>query len=78
VVHQTVHSDLQVVFRRKGIAKIVSDTEQMKNTPIHVYTKTAFVYGNFNHGYNVSPVHLHALLGVGNFTKVVRLCANRL
>jgi hypothetical protein len=26
----------------------------------------------------VSPIHLHALLGVGNFTKVVCVCADRL
>jgi hypothetical protein len=25
---------------------------------------------------NVSPIQLHALLGVGNFTKVVRVCAD--
>jgi hypothetical protein len=90
-------------FGRKSVAKIVSDTEQVKNTPIHVCAKTAFVgwpltgirqinsfhyfltynhyfreyfklvyrkcdYGNFNHWYNVSPIHLHSLLGVGNFT----------
>jgi hypothetical protein len=36
------------------------------------------VYGNFNHRNNVSPVHLHALVGVGNFTKVIRVCADRL
>jgi hypothetical protein len=30
-------------FGRKGIAKIVSDTERMKNTPIFVCAKTAFV-----------------------------------
>jgi hypothetical protein len=35
-------------------------------------------YCNFNHRYNVSPIQLHALLGVGNFTKVVRVCADRL
>jgi hypothetical protein len=35
-------------------------------------------YGNFKHCYSVSPVHLHALFGVGNFTKVVRVCADRL
>jgi hypothetical protein len=34
--------------------------------------------GNFNHQYNVSPIHLHALLCVGNFTEVVRVCADRL
>jgi hypothetical protein len=28
---------------RKIISKIVTDTEGMKNTPIHVYAKTAFV-----------------------------------
>jgi hypothetical protein len=26
-------------------------------------------YGNFDHRYNVSPIHLHAFLGVGNFMK---------
>jgi hypothetical protein len=31
-----------------------------------------------NHRYNVSPVHLHALLCVGKFTKVARVCADRL
>jgi hypothetical protein len=35
-------------------------------------------YGNFNHVCNVSPIHLHTLLGVGNFTKVARVCAGRL
>jgi hypothetical protein len=25
----------------------------------------------WEHRYNVSPIHLHTLLGVGNFTKVV-------
>jgi hypothetical protein len=30
-------------FGRKSIAKIVSDTKRMKNTPIHVCAKTAFV-----------------------------------
>jgi hypothetical protein len=33
---------------------------------------------NFNHRYNVSPIHLHAVLGVGNFTKMVHVCADRL
>jgi hypothetical protein len=30
-------------FGRKSIAKLVSDTERMKNTPIPVRAKTAFV-----------------------------------
>jgi hypothetical protein len=30
-------------FQKKNIAKIMSDTEQMKNTPMHVCAKTAFV-----------------------------------
>jgi hypothetical protein len=34
-------------------------------------------YGNSDHRYNVSPVHLHEL-GVRNFTKVVRVCADGL
>jgi hypothetical protein len=33
-------------------------------------------YGVFNHQHNVSVSHFLALLGVGNFTKVIRLCAN--
>jgi hypothetical protein len=32
-----------VRFRRKKIAKIVSDTERMKDTPTRVCAKTAFV-----------------------------------
>jgi hypothetical protein len=34
-------------------------------------------YDKFNRRYDASSIHLHALLGVGNFTKVVRVCANR-
>jgi hypothetical protein len=30
-------------FRRKSISKVVSDTERVKTTPIHVCNKTAFV-----------------------------------
>jgi hypothetical protein len=41
-----------------------------------VYRKCG--YGNFDHRHNVSPIRLHALSGVGNFTKVVGVCANRL
>jgi hypothetical protein len=35
-------------------------------------------YGNFSHRYNVSLIHLYAVLGVGKFTVVVRVCADRL
>jgi hypothetical protein len=35
-------------------------------------------YGNFNRRYNVSPIYLHAILCLGNFTKVFRVCADRL
>jgi hypothetical protein len=41
---------------------------------LSVYNK----YGNFHHRHNGSPVHLHGIFGVGNFTKVVRVCAERL
>jgi hypothetical protein len=34
-------------------------------------------YGNFNHRHNVPPIHLHAFIGVGNFTKVIHVCADR-
>jgi hypothetical protein len=34
-------------------------------------------YGSFDHRY-VSPVHLHVLLGVGNFTVVVHVRSDRL
>jgi hypothetical protein len=33
------------------------------------------VIGNFNHRYNVSPIHLHVLLGVWSCTKVVHVCS---
>jgi hypothetical protein len=35
-------------------------------------------YGKFNHRYNVSPIHKHAVLGVEDFTKVVSVCAESL
>jgi hypothetical protein len=35
-------------------------------------------YCKFNHQYNICPIHLQTLLGVRNFTKVVRVCADRL
>jgi hypothetical protein len=41
--------------RRKPAAKIVLDTEIMKNTPIHVFSKSASV--TFNYWYNFSPIH---------------------
>jgi hypothetical protein len=42
------------------------------------YLREKCGYGNFNHQYNVSPIHMHALLYVQKFTAVVPLCANRL
>jgi hypothetical protein len=43
-VYQTVaRGGTRVVSEEKNIAKIISDTERMKNTPIHVCVKTAFV-----------------------------------
>jgi hypothetical protein len=33
----------QVVSEDKALQKLLSDTEQMKNTPIHICAKTAFV-----------------------------------
>jgi hypothetical protein len=35
-------------------------------------------YCNFDHRYNVSCGHFPEVLGVGNFTKVLRVCADRL
>jgi hypothetical protein len=34
-------------------------------------------YGNFSERHSVFPVHLLALLAVGNFSKVARMCADR-
>jgi hypothetical protein len=31
-------------------------------------------YGNFDHRYYVSPLHLYSLLGLGNFKQVVCVC----
>jgi hypothetical protein len=39
----------------------------LENTYISVQKMCG--YGNCDHRYNVSPVHLHALLGMGNFMK---------
>jgi hypothetical protein len=33
-------------------------------------------YGNFNHRYNVSSIHLHALSVMGNFTKLTDVADN--
>jgi hypothetical protein len=41
-----------------------------------VYRKIRLCH--FDHRYNVSPIHLHTLLGVENFSKVIRVCAERL
>jgi hypothetical protein len=37
-----------------------------------------YVYVDFDHRYNVFPIHLHTLLGLGNLKKVVSVCAERL
>jgi hypothetical protein len=47
-----------------------------------LYTKKCG-YGNFNHRYNVSPLHLQTLFGVGilrmlSSESVVHVCADRL
>jgi hypothetical protein len=44
------------------------------------YFKLVYKYVTMvtNHWYNVLPMHLRAFSGVGNFTKVVRVCAERL
>jgi hypothetical protein len=59
-VPQTVVQGPPVVrggFGRKGIAKIVSDTERMKNTLIHVCAKTAFVGCPSRGSMRISPFH---------------------
>jgi hypothetical protein len=35
-------------------------------------------YGNLHHLSYVSPIRLHTILGVRNFTKVVHMCVDRL
>jgi hypothetical protein len=42
-VHGSLPGGVQMFMEEKSTAKIVSDTEQMKKTPIHVCGKTAFV-----------------------------------
>jgi hypothetical protein len=39
-----------------------------------MYIKSGYL--NFYRSYNVLSIHLYAFLGAGNFTKVVRVCAN--
>jgi hypothetical protein len=46
-VYQTVDRGTQVVrggFGLKKIAKIISDANQLKNTPMHISAKIAFVF----------------------------------
>jgi hypothetical protein len=38
-----VHGGPQAVLKEKALQKILSNTEQIKNTPTHVCAKTAFV-----------------------------------
>jgi hypothetical protein len=40
------------------------------------YCIEKYDYGKFKYQYNVSTIHLHALLSVWNFRKVVRVCAD--
>jgi hypothetical protein len=42
-VLRVVRGSPQAVSEEKALQKIVSDTERMKNTPIHVCAKTAFL-----------------------------------
>jgi hypothetical protein len=44
-------------FRKKNIAKIVWDTEWMKNTPIHVCGKTAFIGWPSTQSRRISSFH---------------------
>jgi hypothetical protein len=64
-----------VCFGRKRIAKIVRNWTN-ENKPSHVFCLNVICH--FNYWYNFSHLRLHAILGVGNFTKVVRVCADRL
>jgi hypothetical protein len=43
MVHGCSPGGPQAVFEETNIAKILSDTERIKNTPKHVCVKTAFV-----------------------------------
>jgi hypothetical protein len=62
---------------RKPAAKIVSDTEIMKNTPIHVFAKSASV--TLTTGI-ISLLFTSCTFGCGEFYErwVVRVCADRL
>jgi hypothetical protein len=44
-------------FGRKSIEKIVKDTERMKNTPIHVCAKTAFIGWPSTESRRISSFH---------------------
>jgi hypothetical protein len=71
-------ADLQQKVGELVIAIISSCTKKnfYKMLQISVYKKCG--YCNFDHRYNVSPSHLHAIMSVGNFKKVVHVCADRL
>jgi hypothetical protein len=42
-IHRVVRGGPQAVSEGKSTEKIISETERMKSTPIHVCAKTAFV-----------------------------------
>jgi hypothetical protein len=46
---------------------LLADLQQKVGESVH----------HFNHRFNVSPIHLQSLFGVGKFTNVVRVCADR-
>jgi hypothetical protein len=67
-----------VGWRSTEIRRIISITScptiiSLENALNYCIEK--YGYGNFDHRYYVSPLHLYSRLGLGNFKQVVRVCA---
>jgi hypothetical protein len=70
------HTCLCLLFDfKQEVGELVISITYCPSIIILENTLILFGYSNFNHRY-VSPIHLHGPLGVGNFTKVVRVCAD--
>jgi hypothetical protein len=65
--------------RAASIIKAMMEAARTSETSVNNYfTREYIPEDKYEYRYIVCPIHLHAILGVGNFTKVVRMCADRL
>jgi len=58
----------------QAVQKLIKGTDRQDGDLISLFTflesRLKCGYGNFDHRYNVSPIQLHVVWGVGNFISV--------